>query len=74
MCTVVNLGYASMGKVSYMYKKKKWSEVMYSGIRSKCSFDMSLITGSNQKYFILNLYIITVTNTTFRWGGYQNLC
>lgn len=22
MCAVVNLGYASMGKVSYMYKKK----------------------------------------------------
>lgn len=24
---------------------------MYLGIRSKCSFDMSLITGSTQKYF-----------------------
>lgn len=43
---------------------------MYLGIRSKCSFDMSLITGSTQKYFFFfkpkNLYIITVTNTTFR--------
>lgn len=50
---------------------------MYSGIRSKCSFDMCLITGSTQKYFFFkpkNLYIITVTNTTFRWSGYQNLC
>lgn len=24
---------------------------MYLGIRSKCCFDMSLITGSTQKYF-----------------------